>query len=137
MSHTATSPVALPAGPSIPAVASRAVRMGGGIVQPLGKHSGGATPHPHSWASSTVSVYPPDYNVDNRAASTLNSDDARDEGDPFKPKNLFFLSLPLALPDTNAAGAYSLPRPSPRLGRYSYRAENMTKVEAAELAELE
>ena len=79
-------------------------------------------PHPHSWATgmswtcSTVSVYPPDYNVDNRAASTLNSDDARDEGDPFKPKNLFFLSLPLALPDTNAAGAYSLPRPSPRFG---------------------
>ena len=77
MSHTATSPVALPAGPSIPAVVSCAVRMGGAIVQPLGKHSGGAMPHPHSWAtgvswtSSTVSVYPPDYNVDNRAASTL------------------------------------------------------------------
>ena len=71
MGHTATSPVALPAGPSIPAVVSRAVRTGGRIVQPLGKHSRGATPHPHSWASSTVSVYPPDYNVDNRTASTL------------------------------------------------------------------
>ena len=52
----AISSVALPAGPSILAVASRTIGMGGGTVQPLGKHTGGAAPHPHSRASPTVSV---------------------------------------------------------------------------------
>ena len=56
MVHAAISSVALPASPSILAVANRAPGMGGGTVQPPSKHTGGAAPHPHSRASPTVSV---------------------------------------------------------------------------------
>ena len=69
--------------------------------------------------SSPLSVLEPSalslYKHEKESLGTLSSDDARDEGDPFKPKNLFFLILPLSLPDTNAVGAYSLPLFSLRL----------------------
>ena len=130
MSHSAASPVALPAGPSIPAIVSCAVKMGGAIAARQALWECNASPsqlgHRYELHLLNSHHYPPDCDGGNRGAPTLdmavillplgglhdqscslgilNSDVALDEGDPFKPMNLFFLSLLLALPELMLLG---------------------------------